>query len=276
MLASSRLVQQGPRVLLAEDSATSARATARMLVEGGVFATVAVVGDVDTALVHLRATDVDLIVLDLALPGRQGIELLTDVRASAEWHDLPVVVLSGVTDADAVQRTYDLGANCFVRKPRRVVELGPAVRAIEQFWLRHTNPQPANGGTSVFQLPLAATAASVREARDTVRRLISTWGMAAIGETAELCTSELATNAVIHARSPVLLVVSRQPDGVRVEVEDESPGHLAAGTLDGDGESGRGLAIVDALSDFWGVEQNKVGKSVWFELRRPDGNGATG
>jgi anti-sigma regulatory factor (Ser/Thr protein kinase) len=151
-----------------------------------------------------------------------------------------------------------------------VVELGPAVRAIEQFWDRHTNPTPSGAGRSVFQLPLAATAASVREARETVRRLIAGWGMASIGETAELCTSELATNAVIHARSPVLLVVSLQPDGVRVEVEDESPGPVAAGSLDGEGESGRGLALVDALSDFWGVDEHKVGKSVWFELRRPD------
>ena len=257
-------------MLLVEDSTTSARAMASLLVEGGDFGTVAVVRDVDSALAHLQTDLVDLIVLDLALPGRQGIDLLTDVRASPAWHDLPVVVLSGQTDTDAVQRTYELGANCFVRKPRHVVELAPAVRAIEQFWIRHIDPNPAHGGRSVFQLPLAATAASVREARDTVRRLMAGWGMGSIGETAELCTSELATNAVIHARSPVLLVVSLQAGGVRVEVEDESPGQLAAGSLDGEGESGRGLALVDALSDYWGVEQHKAGKSVWFELRDHD------
>jgi len=244
---------------------------ASMLVEGGVFASVAVVGDVDSALAHLHTDPVDLIVLDLSLPGRQGIDLLTDVRASADWDELPVVVLSGLTDAAIVQRTFELGANCFVRKPRRVVELAPSVRAIEDFWGRHVDPNAVAKGRSVFQLPLAATAASVREARDTVRRLTAGWGMASIGETAELCTSELATNAVLHARSPVLLVVSLQRDGVRVEVEDESPGQVAAGSLDGDGESGRGLALVDTLSDYWGVEQHQAGKSVWFELRRTDG-----
>jgi CheY-like chemotaxis protein/anti-sigma regulatory factor (Ser/Thr protein kinase) len=258
-------------VLLVEDSATNARATANMLTEGGVVADVAVVPDVESALAHLRHDLVDLIVLDLSLPGRQGLDLLADVRSTPQWHRLPVVVLSGATDSAVVQRTYELGANCFVRKPVRVVELAPAVRAIEQFWSRHLAPVPAEADGSVFQLPLNATADSVREARDTVRRVLDGWGLALLGDVAELCTSELATNAVIHARSPVLLVVARLPDGVRIEVEDESPGTLEAGSLEGPGESGRGLAIVDALSACWGVDPHRGGKRVWCELHRADG-----
>jgi CheY-like chemotaxis protein/anti-sigma regulatory factor (Ser/Thr protein kinase) len=254
-------------VLLVEDGRTSARATASMLSGGSLVAEVSVAPDVDTALEHLAREPVDLLVLDLNLPGRQGIELLEDVRASGDWSDLPVVVLSGVTDPEIVLRTYELGANCFVRKPRRIVELAPAVRAIEQFWRRQLTPD-TNG--SVFQLPLAATAESVREARETVRRLLTGWSMTPLADTAQLCTSELATNAVVHAHSPVLLVVSLLKRGVRVEVEDESPGPLHAGDLDGVGESGRGLAIVDALCDCWGVNERAGGKSVWFEVRMPD------
>lgn len=269
-LASSTPVGRGPHVLLVEDGQTSARATASMLTEGALVADVAIAPDVEAALEHLRGRLVDLLVLDLNLPGRQGIELLADVRSSGEWRDLPVVVLSGVTDAGVVLRTYELGADCFVRKPRRIVELAPAVRAIEQFWRRHQAP-PAEANGSVFQLPLAATAESVREARDTVRRLVNGWDMGTVAETAALCTSELATNAVVHAHSPVLLAVSLLKRGVRVEVEDESPGSLSAGDLDGPGESGRGLAIVDALCDCWGVNQRVGGKSVWFEVRVPEG-----
>ncbi len=254
----------GPHVLLVEDSPTTARATATMLSGGGVIGDVAVASDVDAALQHLGQDAFDLLVLDLNLPGRQGLELLSDVRASPKWHSLPVVVFSGVADPEVVQRSYELGANCFVRKPQTVVELAPAIRAIEQFWSRHE--QPAD--EPLFQLPLAATAASVREARATVRRLLEAWRMEALAETAELCTSELATNAVIHARSPVLLIVSPVPHGVRVGVEDESPGTLRAGSLDGEGESGRGLALVDALSQCWGVDEHPQGKTVWFELHR--------
>ncbi len=87
-----------------------------------------------------------------------------------------------------------------------------------------------------------------------------------MAETAELCTSELATNAVLHARSPVLLVASRTPEGVRIEVQDEAPGVVEAGSLETAGERGRGLALVDALASCWGVDQHEGGKSVWFEL----------
>jgi CheY-like chemotaxis protein/anti-sigma regulatory factor (Ser/Thr protein kinase) len=263
-------VSRGPHVLLVEDSATSARATANLLLDGAVVSEVVVVANVESALEHLDHDKVDLVVLDLALPGRQGLELLADIRASARWPELPVIVLSGMTDAQVVQRTYELGANCFVRKPRRVAELAPAVRAIEQFWARHVAPTSDEPDGSLFQLPLAATADSVREARDIVRRVLEGWGMGPLADTAELCTSELATNAVLHSRSPVLLVVARLHEGVRIEVEDESPGTLEAGSLDGEGESGRGLAIVDAMSRCWGVDPHVGGKSVWFELYPPD------
>ena len=256
-----------------EDSSTSARATASLRAEGVLGAAVEIIDDAASALDRLRRATFDLVILDLALAGDQGLGLLADVRASPDLRALPVVVLSGTTDTSMVQRSYDLGANCFVRKPVRVVELVPAVRAIEQFWIRHTAVSTIvdPGSSTKITMPLAATGEAVREARGTVRRLLEGWGLAGLGETAELCASELATNAVLHARSPVLLAVALLPDAVRVEVEDESPGVIEAGPLVDDGaESGRGLAIVDALTESWGVEQHLAGKTVWFELRRPD------
>jgi len=198
--------------------------------------------------------------------GQDGLELLATLRATDAWRELPVVVLSGHTEADAVLRTYELGANCFVRKPTSVGEWPGAVRAIEHFWIRRSAPRGSAPAGSVFQLPLGATAGSVRDARASIRRLIEGWGLGGLAETAELCTSELATNAVIHAHSPVLLTASRLPTGVRVEVQDEAPGGVQAGSLDTVAETGRGLALVDMLSTSWGVEQDDGGKTVWFEL----------
>jgi hypothetical protein len=64
----------------------------------------------------------------------------------------------------------------------------------------------------------------------------------------------------------VLLIAARTPDGVRIEVEDEAPGAVEAGSLETAGERGRGLALVNALAACWGVDQHDGGKSVWFEL----------
>ena len=267
---SATLTAPGPRVLLVEDSATTARATANLLAQGELAAEVAIAADAEQALGHLRAGRVDLLIVDLAVPGRAGPDLVAEVRAEAIWQAIPVVVLSGTTDLAVVQRSYDMGANCFVRTPRRIGELLPAIRAIEQFWARHVALPTDRADDALFQLPMAATADAVREARATVRRLLEGWGFTGLGEVAELCASELATNAVIHAGSPVLLLVALLPATVRVEVEDEAPGPLRPGLLDGDTEGGRGLAIVDAMTESWGVEQHPEGKSVWFELRRPD------
>ena len=51
-----------------------------------------------------------------------------------------------------------------------------------------------------------------------------------------------------------------------------SPAGLEPGSLEGHGESGRGLAIVDALCECWGVDPTADGKTVWFQLRQPDGD----
>jgi CheY-like chemotaxis protein/anti-sigma regulatory factor (Ser/Thr protein kinase) len=248
-----------------EETRTTAKATAQLLAEGVLQAHVDIAPTVKDARKYIAGGPVDLVVLDLALPGGHGLDLLGEIRAGSNGGIVPVVVFSGMSDPQVVQRTYDLGANCFVRKPQRVVELVPAVRAIEQYWLRHA----ARRHDNMFQLPLAATADAVREARATVRRLLDGWGLEALEDTAELCAGELATNAVIHARSPVLMAIALHDDCVRFEVEDEAPGDLAAGTLVHDAETGRGLALVDELSECWGVEQHDGGKTVWFELRRP-------
>jgi anti-sigma regulatory factor (Ser/Thr protein kinase) len=85
-------------------------------------------------------------------------------------------------------------------------------------------------------------------------------------ETAELLTSEVVTNAIVHAASGPDLVVRIARSRVRVEVQDTSPSVPArqyAGPLS---TSGRGMAIVDDLAKDWGVEHVPEGKRVWFEL----------
>jgi anti-sigma regulatory factor (Ser/Thr protein kinase) len=83
-----------------------------------------------------------------------------------------------------------------------------------------------------------------------------------------LLASELVTNAVLHGRSEVGLEVTADDDRLRVSVHDENSRHPVPVSEDPAALDGRGLALVDALAEQWGVEDLPMGKAVWFELSR--------
>jgi anti-sigma regulatory factor (Ser/Thr protein kinase) len=89
---------------------------------------------------------------------------------------------------------------------------------------------------------------------------------AATLETTETLVNELVTNAVLHARSILILHVDAGGSQVRVGVEDLSSNHPQPGQPPVDAEHGRGLMLVDALSTAWGWDRTPTGKTVWFEL----------
>lgn len=80
----------------------------------------------------------------------------------------------------------------------------------------------------------------------------------------ELLASELASNAIRHGRTPFTVRVDVGPV-VRIEVQD---GNSVVPTLQaakGDDDAGRGLMLLEALADRWGVDRVDGGKLVWFE-----------
>ena len=94
----------------------------------------------------------------------------------------------------------------------------------------------------------------------------------AVLDDALLLISELVTNSVLHGGPPIVLAVDCDGAGLHVRVRDGGstlPQPRAAGD---DAEHGRGMTLVDLLSDTWGVEPvadlHGEGKAVWFELRR--------
>ncbi|MEV4948734.1 ATP-binding protein [Streptomyces sp. NPDC053755] len=97
--------------------------------------------------------------------------------------------------------------------------------------------------------------------------MLRRWGGPGACDVAELLTSELVTNALIHTEHGAVVTATVVPENLRVEVRDFVPGltapHVPAAD---DGTHGRGLVLVDALADSWGVEDQEVGKVVWFEL----------
>lgn len=118
---------------------------------------------------------------------------------------------------------------------------------------------------------------SVAAARAFVRDTLQGWGFADIIDDAVVLTSELVTNAVVHAGTRAEVLCLRTEDGVRVEVADryperELPLHLPGERpyADPDRENGRGLMLCAALATRWGVEYTAAHKHVWFRLDMPD------
>jgi len=85
-------------------------------------------------------------------------------------------------------------------------------------------------------------------------------------EAAELMTSELATNCVRHAHSDFELAIHDSRREIRVEVSDDGEGEPMLRSPGPHEQSGRGLRIVEELSDAWGTIPQTNGKRVWFTL----------
>ncbi|UYQ64773.1 SpoIIE family protein phosphatase [Streptomyces peucetius] len=116
---------------------------------------------------------------------------------------------------------------------------------------------------------------SVATARAFVRDTLQGWGHSDVVDDAVVLTSELVTNAVIHAGTSADVLCLRSEDGVRVEVADryperEVPIQGSGRTIaDLDSENGRGLLLCAALASRWGVEYTPTHKTVWFQLDLP-------
>ncbi|MEU6959387.1 ATP-binding protein [Streptomyces chrestomyceticus] len=128
--------------------------------------------------------------------------------------------------------------------------------------------RPTAIGIPGYSETLRCEPESVGRARRLVGTALGAWGLHELADQATLVTSELVTNALEHSKRRYMrLRVSRlAPDRVVVCVTDRS---LAPPILRAPNEqdmNGRGLLLVDALSDSWGANRRPFGKSVWAEL----------
>jgi anti-sigma regulatory factor (Ser/Thr protein kinase) len=114
-------------------------------------------------------------------------------------------------------------------------------------------------------------ASSAREARSFVADALP--DLDGLDTRVALAVSEVASNAILHARTPFTVRVLVDPDRVRVEVTDEDPHMPVRQDYSADSVTGRGLAIVEELSDRWGADGHDGDKTVWFEIDLPLGDG---
>lgn len=130
-----------------------------------------------------------------------------------------------------------------------------------------------------WDLAFIAAPAEVAALRRIMRLYLGNWGLHDVIDQAQLCVSELVSNVITHVGhgTPATLMVAMNGLHLRVEVHDPDtralPTLVDAGT---DSESGRGMALVDAVADRWGVQLHPDRKVTWCEfatgLTEPDGH----
>lgn len=88
----------------------------------------------------------DLVMLDLNLPKKDGRAVLTEIKSDPNLRRVPVVVFSTSEAQFDVGRSYELGANSYVRKPGNLPDFSATVRSIRDFWLGCACPPPRRNG----------------------------------------------------------------------------------------------------------------------------------
>jgi CheY-like chemotaxis protein len=137
------MTERGPaQVLLVEDNPADARLFREALGRYAPDAQLHVLNKGDDVLGFVRregtfrsAQVPDLIILDFNLPGKDGREVLRELKSDPVLHRVPVVVLTTAAGEKDVQHAYELHANCYIRKPSSMEEFDRTVKAFEVFWL---------------------------------------------------------------------------------------------------------------------------------------------
>ncbi|UXY33051.1 ATP-binding protein [Streptomyces sp. HUAS TT20] len=129
-------------------------------------------------------------------------------------------------------------------------------------------PAPALGGTVEHRTRLFDRRRSTPgAARKFIEEALTSWGRTERFDDVQLCTSELVTNAILHGASAggrVLVRVTLDDIQVRIEVHDSGDATPRRRHVADTADSGRGLLLVSAVAEDWGVEERQgPGKCVW-------------
>ncbi|WP_432494822.1 SpoIIE family protein phosphatase [Kineococcus auxinigenes] len=195
------------------------------------------------------------------LRGRSRVVLYTDgvVESRADQLDAGVESLRRTVAAATGAPCEELADRIMASIPHRLDD--DAAMLVLEYAGPSADLEEAN-------LPLPADVRAVAQARTFLRTALNAWGAADLLDEAELVLSELVTNALVHTdcATGVLLRYDRGAQRLTISVQDRSTRHPRERHADADALGGRGLGIVEAVADDWGVWVEGDGKTVWAEL----------
>jgi two-component system, chemotaxis family, response regulator Rcp1 len=135
-------MKTAPEVLLVDDNPADIDLMSEVLANSKRHFHVNVASDGAKAISFLRhqgeyakAPAPDLVVLDLNLPRKDGREVLSEVKADPALAKIPVVIFTTSQANSDVTRSYELGANCYLRKPGNLPDFVAVVQSMADFWL---------------------------------------------------------------------------------------------------------------------------------------------
>lgn len=129
-------------ILLVDDSPTDAAILSAAFDEIGCQWPIQIAQTADEALTLLQQLDdsasahPQLILLDLNLPGKNGHEVLREIKRNAVWQTIPIIVLSSSATPNDIYKSYQLHANAYITKPTDFYEYQLIAQKIHDFWLK--------------------------------------------------------------------------------------------------------------------------------------------
>jgi CheY-like chemotaxis protein len=140
-MANNHKILKPIEILMADDNKGDVRLTLEALKGAKVKNNIHVVGDGVEAMAFLRKEGKyanmprpDILLLDLNMPKKGGIEVLQEIKTDAELKCLPVVILTVSQSEEDIMKSYNLHANCYISKPVDLNQFIKIVNSLEDFW----------------------------------------------------------------------------------------------------------------------------------------------
>ena len=137
-----------PHLLLVEDNAADIFLLKEVVTDAGIELELNAVNNGYEAMAYLHRTPPfenvhmpDIVLLDLNMPGKNGFDVLAEIRQDAGLRHIPVIILSTSNADEDINRCYRLGANCFISKPSDYELFSEMIQGVMSFWLTAGSPE---------------------------------------------------------------------------------------------------------------------------------------
>jgi chemotaxis family two-component system response regulator Rcp1 len=131
-------------ILLVEDKPSDVRIIIEAFKQTNIQNNLSVIGNGEDAISFLMRTGnyrdapkPDIILLDLKIPKRNGIEVLQEIKKNSSLNSIPVIILSNSDLEVDIAKAYKYQANCYLTKPLKMIDFIEQVKFIEKFWLNY-------------------------------------------------------------------------------------------------------------------------------------------